>query len=330
VDIHRRSAISSNHTATHLLHAALRQVLGDHVRQAGSLVSEERLRFDFTHFSPLSRPEIQKVESLVNQKIRENLLVETRLTTFEEGLKQGAMAIFEEKYGEKVRMVGVGDFSKELCGGVHVRASGEIGFFKIISESSIAAGMRRIEALTGEEALRHAQETDDLLSDIQAAIRSPRKGIVNRVEKIQGQLEEKEKENKALRQKLASLEAQSGEEDIQKVRGISVLAQRLEGLTGEELRSLADSLKQRIGSGVVVLGAVADGKAFLVVAVTQDLSERIRADELIRAIAPIIGGGGGGRADFAQAGGKKSESLDQALKMSYSMVDKLVKDKSSL
>lgn len=324
VDIPRRRAISNNHTATHLLHAALRQVLGDHVKQAGSLVSEERLRFDFTHFSPLSRQEIQKVESLVNQKIRENLKVETTLTTLEEGLKEGAMAIFEEKYGEKVRMIGVGDFSKELCGGVHVRATGEIGLFKIISESSIAAGMRRIEALTGEEALRYAQEMDELLSDVQAALSSPRKEIIHHVEKMQSQLEEREKENKSLRQKLANLKSQGGEERIQKIKGISVLVQRWEGLTNKELRSLADSLKQKIGSGVVVLGVVADEKAFLVVAVTQDLIERIRADKLIREIAPLIGGGGGGRADFAQAGGKKAEFLDQALEKSYSVIEKMI------
>lgn len=323
VEISRRKAISGNHTATHLLHAALRQVLGDHVKQAGSLVSGERLRFDFTHFSPLSRQEIQKVENIVNQIIRENLKVETRLTTLEEGLKEGAMAIFEEKYGEKVRLIAVGDFSKELCGGVHVRATGEIGFFKIISESSSSAGMRRIEALTGEESLRYAQEMDELLSDVQAALSSPRKEILHQVEKIRSRLEEREKENKTLRQKLANIKTQGGEERIQKVKGVSVLAQRLEGLTNDELRSLADSLKQKIGSGVVVLGAIADEKAVLVVAVTQDLAGRIRADNLIREIAPLIGGGGGGRADFAQAGGKKAEFLDQALEKSYSVVEKM-------
>ena len=323
VDTTRRKAISDNHTATHLLHASLRQVLGDHVKQAGSLVSEGRLRFDFTHFSPLSRLEIQKVESLVNQKIRENLKVETKLTTLEEGLKDGAMAIFEEKYGERVRLVRVGDFSKELCGGVHVPATGEIGFFKIISESSIAAGMRRIEALTGEDALRYAQEMEELLTDIQTALSSPRKEILRHIDKMRSQLEERAKESKALRQKLGHLEAQEGRENIRKVNGIPVLAQRLEGLTNEELRGLADSLKQKIGSGVVVLGAAADDKVFLVISVTNDLVERIRADELIREIAPLIGGGGGGRADFAQAGGKKAELLDQALEKSYSIIEKM-------
>jgi alanyl-tRNA synthetase len=324
VDISRRRAISNNHTATHLLHASLRQILGDHVKQAGSQVSAERLRFDFTHFSPLSRQEIQEVDGLVNQKIRENLKVETKLTTFEEGLKEGAMAIFEEKYGEKVRMIVVGDFSKELCGGVHVRATGEIGLFKIIAESGIAAGMRRIEALTGEEALRYAQEMEDLLNDVQAVLSSPRKEILHHVEKLKSQLEKSERENKTLRQRLAKLKTQGGEERIRKIKGVSVLAQRLEGLTNEELRGLADSLKQKIGSGVVILGAAVDERAFLVVAVTQDLVGRIRANELIGEIAPLIGGGGGGRADFAQAGGKKAEFLDRALEKSYSIIEKMI------
>jgi alanyl-tRNA synthetase len=324
VDISRRRAISNNHTATHLLHASLRQILGDHVKQAGSQVSAERLRFDFTHFSPLSRQEIQEVDGLVNQKIRENLNVETKLTTFEEGLKEGAMAIFEEKYGEKVRMIVVGDFSKELCGGVHVRATGEIGLFKIIAESGIAAGMRRIEALTGEEALRYAQEMEDLLNDVQAVLSSPRKEILHHVEKLKSQLEKSERENKTLRQRLAKLKTQGGEERIRKIKGVSVLAQRLEGLTNEELRGLADSLKQKIGSGVVILGAAVDERAFLVVAVTQDLVGRIRANELIGEIAPLIGGGGGGRADFAQAGGKKAEFLDRALEKSYSIIEKMI------
>ena len=323
VDGARRAAIRNNHSATHLLHASLRQVLGGHVRQSGSLVTAERLRFDFTHFSPLSRPEIQEIEELVNRKVRENLPVETRLTTLEDGVKEGAMAIFEEKYGEKVRLVAVGDFSKELCGGVHARATGEIGFFKIVSEASIAAGLRRIEALTGEGALRYAREADELLAEIQGTLSSPRKDILAHLEKWRSELEERETEIKALRQKLAQVRTEGGEERVRKVKGISVLAQRLDGLTIEELRDTADSIKQRLGSGVVILGAEAGGKGLLVVSVTKDLAVRIRADLLIREIAPLIGGGGGGRPDFAQAGGKKSEFLDQALERSFSAVDKL-------
>jgi alanyl-tRNA synthetase len=322
VDPSRRRAVAGNHTATHLLHAALRRTLGDHVKQSGSLVSAERLRFDFTHFAPLGREEIRRIEDLVNQQIRENFRVDTRVMALEEGLREGAMAIFEEKYGEKVRMVVVGEFSKELCGGVHVRATGEIGLFKIVSESSIAAGMRRVEAVTGEEALRHARESDDLLADIQVLLNSPRKEILQHIDKLRGQLAETEKEVRSLRQKAAGLETRSGQDRVRTVKGLAVLIQRLDNLTMDELRNLADSLKQKIGSGVVVLGSVgADGKALIVVSVTGDLAQRLRADRLIREIAPVIGGGGGGRADFAQAGGKMADRLDQALERSYSVVE---------
>ncbi len=325
VDPARRRAVAGNHTATHLLHAALRQTLGDHVKQSGSLVSAERLRFDFTHFSPLGREEIRRIESLVNGKIRENLHVDTRVMSLEEGLSAGAMAIFEEKYGERVRMVVVGEFSKELCGGVHVHATGEIGLFKILSESSIAAGMRRVEAVTGEEALRHAQETEDLLAGLQGLLASPRKEILQHVDKLKGQLGDAEKEIKTLRQKVAVLETRAGgRERARLVKGMAVHVQRLEGLTIEELRNAADTLKQKLGSGVVVLGSVGhDGKALIVASVTADLARRLRADSLIREIAPIIGGGGGGRADFAQAGGKLAGRLDEALENSYSIVEKL-------
>jgi alanyl-tRNA synthetase len=323
VDGAKRAAIRSNHSATHLLHASLRQILGSHVRQAGSLVTAERLRFDFTHFSALSRQEVLEVEDLVNRKIREDLPVETRLTTLEDGVKEGAMAIFEEKYGEKVRLVAIGGFSKELCGGVHARTTGEIGFFKIVSESSIAAGLRRIEALTGEAALRHAQESDELLAEIQSALSASRKDVVTHLEKWRSELEAKEKEVKSLRQRLTQVKVQGEGGQARKVKGIPVLARRLDGLTMEELRTTADSIKQRLGSGVVILGAGTEGKALLVVSVSKDLVGRIPADALVREIAPLIGGGGGGRPDFAQAGGKKGEGLDQALEEGYSVVGKL-------
>ena len=323
VDGARRAAIRGNHSATHLLHASLRQILGSHVRQSGSLVTAERLRFDFTHFSPLSQPEVQEVEDLVNRKIREDLVVETRLTTLEEGVREGAMAIFEEKYGEKVRLVAIGEFSKELCGGVHAGTTGEIGFFKIVSESSIAAGLRRIEALTGEAAVRYAQEADQLLAEIQSVLSAPRKDLLIHLEKWRSELEAKEKEVRSLRQKLAQAKVRGEEARARKVKGIPVLARRLDGLTMEELRTTADSIKQRLGSGVVLLGAEAAGKALLVVSVSKDLVVRIPADQLIREIAPLIGGGGGGRPDFAQAGGKKAEFLDQALEKAYSAVEKL-------
>jgi len=324
IDLQRRRDISSNHTATHLLHAALRQVLGDHVKQAGSLVSPERLRFDFTHFAPLSSSELGQIELLVNEKIRKNIPVKIKITTLEKGLKEGATAIFEEKYGEKVRMVTVGDFSKELCGGVHVKATGEIGLFKIISESSIAAGLRRIEALTGEEALRYSQQAENILNEIQSSLNSPRREIVQQLDKLKTFLKEKERENKSLRQKIASLQFQPQQNKIKEVKGIPVFIQRVEGLNQTELRQLADSLKQKLGSGVVVLGMTSKEKIFLVASVSQDLTTRIKADEFIKNIAPIIKGGGGGRPDFAQAGGRNGAGLDKILQKCYSLLEEMI------
>jgi len=320
----RRKAISNNHTATHLLHASLRQILGDHVKQAGSLVSQTRLRFDFTHFAPLSGSELKQIESLVNDKIRENIKVQTKITSLEQGLKEGAVAIFEEKYGEKVRMVIIDDFSKELCGGVHVHSTGQIGLFKIISESSIAAGMRRIEALTGGEALNYVQESEELIGEVQQSLTSTKTEILAQIDKLQDSLKEKEKESKTLRQKLANLKYKKREEQVKKVKEVSVLVQRVEELNNTELRELADSLKQKIGSGIVVLGTVSGEKVFLVITVTKDIVAQIKANELIKELAPIVGGGGGGRPDFAQAGGTKPRQLDQALKKSYSIIERML------
>lgn len=324
IDDKLRKAISNNHTATHLLHAALRQILGDHIKQSGSLVAPTHLRFDFTHFSPLSIEEIRRVEFLVNEKIRENIEVQTKITTLENGLKENAIAIFEEKYGEDVMMVSIKDFSKELCGGVHVPSTGQIGLFKIISEASVASGMRRIEALTGEEALKYIQESEDYLNEIQGALHSSRKDILPQVEKLKDLLKEKEKENRALRQKLTSQKYRIREEKVRKIKNISVLSQKVEGLNTTEIRELADSLKQKIGSGIVILGTTYKHKVFVVSAITKDLIQRIKANELIKEIAQTIGGGGGGRADFAQAGGTKIELLDKALKQSYSVIEKLL------
>lgn len=324
IDIPLRNAISNNHTATHLLHSALRQILGDHVKQAGSFVAPTHLRFDFTHFSPLSNQEIRRIEFLVNEKIRENIGVHTSQTTLEEGLKENAIAIFEEKYGEKVRMVSITDFSKELCGGVHVTSTGQIGLFKIISESGIAAGMRRIEALTGEDALKHVQESEDYLNEVQEVLHSSRKDILLQIEKLKDLLKDKDRENRALRQKLTFQKYKIVEEHIRKIKKVPVLSQKVDGLSTTELRELADSLKQKIGSGIVILGTTYEHKVFLVTAITRDLIRRIRANELIKEVAKTIGGGGGGRADFAQAGGTKVELLDKALKQSYAVVEKLL------
>ena len=290
---------------------------------------------------------MKQIEQLVNEKIREDIEVKTQTTTIEQGLKEGAIAIFEEKYGERVRMVTISDFSKELCGGVHAHSTAQLGLFKIISESSVAAGMRRIEALTGEEALKHVQDTEELVDEVQKALSSPKKELLTQVDKLKDSVREKEKENKQLRQKLAHLKygkiepedlkikdkekikvtgkADVKVQEVQKVKGISVLARRADGLNSTELRGLADSLKQKIGSGIVILGTESGEKAFMVIAVTKDLTERVKANELITEIASVIGGGGGGRPDFAQAGGSKPKKLDQALKKSYSILEKKIK-----
>ena len=325
VDSQNRRKISNNHTATHLLHASLRHILGDHVKQAGSLVLASRFRFDFTHFAPLSSSELEQIELLVNEKIRDNIAVTTKLTTLEEGLKEGAVAIFEEKYGEKVRMVTIGDFSRELCGGVHVHSTAQIGLFKIVSESSIAAGMRRIEALTGEEALRYIQDTEEIMTDIQLVLNSSRNELLSQIEKLRESVKQKEKEAAILKQKIARLELKGKEEEVKTIKGISAIIQAVKGLDNAELRDLADSLKQKIGSGVVVLGSSYGEKVFLVTAVTKDLTGRLKANELVKEIAARLGGGGGGRPDFAQAGGSKPEKLDKVLKESQAIIEKMIK-----
>jgi alanyl-tRNA synthetase len=332
VDLVRRQAVSNNHTATHLLHAALRQVLGDHVRQAGSLVSATRLRFDFTHFSHLSKEEIHRVESLVNEKIREDIPVGTRVTTLEEGIREGATAIFEEKYGEKVRVIEIGDFSKELCGGVHVQSTGRIGLFKILSESSIASGMRRIEAVTGEEAFRYLRDLEDIVAGVEKTLGASRKELLAKIEKLKDGLESLEKENKALRKRMVlaagTAEAKSSVAGkgtvIRNIKGISVHVQRVEGLSVAELRDMADALKQKMGTGVVVLGATDGEKVSLVASVSKDLTARIQAGALIKEAAPVVGGGGGGRADFAQAGGNRPGELGKLLEMVPGIVEKLL------
>ncbi|MDD8019610.1 MAG: alanine--tRNA ligase [Acidobacteriota bacterium] len=322
VDTARRKAISRNHTSTHLLHAALRQILGDHVRQSGSLVDDKKLRFDFTHFAPLSEEEIQQVEKLINEKIMENLPVTIKVTSLEEGLAEGAMAIFEEKYGEKVRLVKVGDFSRELCGGIHVKNTGEIGSFKITAESSVAAGLRRIEALTGQEALSYVGALEKSLKSLEKLLKAGRQEILPRVEKLLTSLEEKDEEIKKLKKRLLNPASQPPE--IKEIKGIKFVSQKLEEIDLDALRSYADSLKQKIGSGVIVLASASDGRAWLVVAVTADLTKKIQANKIIKEIAPVIGGGGGGRADFAQAGGNQPQNIEQVLKAGVELIEQLL------
>jgi alanyl-tRNA synthetase len=327
-DLARRRAVSNNHTATHLLHAALRQVLGDHVKQAGSLVSPDRLRFDFSHFAALTPEEIRRVEEIVNEKVRADIPIETRTTSLEDGIREGAMAIFEEKYGESVRVVRVGDFSKELCGGVHVRATGEIGLFKVLSETSVASGMRRIEAVTGEGAYRYVRETESLVAGFERTLGVSRKDLPARIDKLQARVDELEKEAKALRKKVILAAGTSGGVPsagarATVIKGTNVHVERRDGLTMAELRDTADVLKQKLGSGVVVLGSAAEEKALVVVSVTKDLTGRIQANALIKEIAPLIGGGGGGRPDFAQSGGSLVGGLDKALESVPGLLERL-------
>lgn len=323
VDTSQRQSVRKNHTATHLLHAALRTILGDHVKQAGSLVAPDRLRFDFTHFSPLSDKEKRAIEDMVNAKVQEALPVTTETMSLDEGLSSGAVAIFEEKYREEVRVVSVEGFSRELCGGVHARNTGEIGLFKIVAESSIAAGMRRIEALTGKAALQHVQASEALLDDVQSTLNSSRGELISQVERLKRQLKEGEKQVKSLRQKIANRDFQDEAEEIFEVDGIRVLTKRVEAVQMAELRQLADALKQRLGSGVVVLGGESEGRALLVAAVSKDLTDRVRADAIIRGIAPHVEGGGGGRPDFAQAGGPHAAGVEKAIQAVPDVLDKI-------
>ncbi len=324
VEASQRRAIRKNHTATHLLHASLRLILGDHVKQAGSLVAPDRLRFDFTHFSGLTSSELHAIEAQVNDKVQESIPVQIEITSLEEGIASGAMAIFEEKYREDVRVVIIDEFSRELCGGVHARNTGEIGLFKIVSEGSIAAGMRRIEAVTGAAAIGHVQDREDLLDDVMQALNVPSGELLLQLERMKKMLRENEKEIKSLRQKIVNRDFQAEEEQVRKIAGISVLTKRVEGLNMSELRQLADVLKQRLGTGIVVLATVSGGKALLVSAVTKDLTEKVRADDIIRKISPLVGGGGGGRADFAQAGGTQPDQVNRALQESFTVLEDLL------
>ncbi|BCX80905.1 alanyl-tRNA synthetase [Methylomarinovum caldicuralii] len=313
VDEEARNATALNHTATHLLHAALRRLLGEHVQQKGSLVEPERLRFDFSHFEPLSRAQLEEIERLVNQQIRRNLEVSAEVMAYDAALAAGAIALFGEKYGDRVRVLKVGDFSVELCGGTHVTRSGDIGFFKITGESGVAAGVRRIEAVTGEYAVRWAQQADRTLQALGELFRSP---VDKLVDKARQSLEHSRRLEKELERLQAKLAAQAGGDLASRaveVDGVKVLAAKVEGGDPKALRNTLDQLKNKLGSVVVVLATEKDGKVTLVAGVSNDLTDRLKAGELVNFVAHQVGGKGGGRPDFAQAGGTAPEKLDQAL-----------------
>jgi alanyl-tRNA synthetase len=313
VNQERRTATALNHSATHLLHAALRKVLGTHVEQKGSLVAPDRLRFDFSHTQALSQEEAHRVEELVNAKIRDNAPVETKVMALDEAVAAGAMSLFGEKYENDVRVLSIGDFSMELCGGTHVERAGDIGLFKILSESGVAAGVRRVEAITGKTAYEWVVHSDQVLRDIAAMLRGSREDVDEKVRELVERSRRMEKELQQLKSKLAT--GQGGDLSIQAkdVGGIKVLAAQIADADAKSLRGAVDQLKSKLGSSVVVLATVRDGKVVLVAGVSADLLTRMKAGDIAGAVAAQVGGKGGGRADFAQAGGTQPENLGAAL-----------------
>jgi len=313
VDAERRKAIALNHSATHLLHAALRKVLGKHVEQKGSLVAADRLRFDFSHSQALSPEELRKVEETVNSQIRENAPAETRVMALEDAVASGAMSLFGEKYESAVRVLTIGDFSMELCGGTHVERAGDIGLFKITGESGVAAGVRRVEAVTGQAAYQWVVRTDQVLRDIAGLLRGSREDVDEKVRELVDRSRRLEKEVQQLKSKLASGQGGDLSAQAKDVGGVKVLAARIDGADARSLRDAMDQLKSKLGSSVIVLATVQEGRVVLVAGVSQDLLTRMKAGDIAGEVAEKVGGRGGGRADFAQAGGSQPENLGAAL-----------------
>lgn len=319
VDFARRMATARNHTATHLLQAALRQVLGTHVHQRGSKVEPDRFRFDFSHFHAMTSEEIEKVENLVNEKILENIEVEKLVLPYEEALRCGAMALFGEKYGDVVRMIQIDEWSRELCGGTHVNRTGDIGLFKIVSESAIGSGERRIVGLTGTGALEYFRKRENALTETAEALKEGDPLVVpERVRKLQEEIKRLKKELQDAKNSRSSDATDS--QIIRELKGIKILATRVNASDPKELRESADRLMERIGRGVVVVGAEMDGKASLAVKVSRDLTDKIKAGDIVRQLAEIVGGKGGGRPDMAQAGGPNADKLDEAINAVFTLV----------
>jgi alanyl-tRNA synthetase len=319
VDGDHRNAVALNHTATHILHAALRNELGNHVKQAGSLVAAERLRFDFTHFSQIAPDALERIETFVNGRIRQNVPVDVEEMDMDQAVASGATALFEEKYGDRVRVINLEAFSRELCGGTHTTRTGNIGLFKIVSEASVASGVRRVEALTGKVALDHVQQTNRIVQQLSQMVKDKPDNLVTRVASIQSAMKAAEKETERLKTKMAEMQADDGG-PVTEINGIKTIVQQVTVEKPAALRELADRFKDRIGSGIVVLGCEAGGKALLIVVVTKDLVNRFHAGNMIKAIAGVVGGGGGGRPDMAQAGGTQPQNLEKALDKAMELI----------
>jgi alanyl-tRNA synthetase len=324
VDTVGRARAAWNHSATHLMHSALRKVLGSHVQQKGSLVDPQRTRFDFSHNEPMTTAQIREVERLVNDEIRRNHEVSARIMKHDEAIKAGAMALFGEKYGDEVRVIRMGDFSTELCGGTHVRRTGDIGFFKIVAETGIAAGVRRIEAVTGPGALEWVQQQEAKLVEAAAALKTSPQDVSAKIGQIMDNVRSLEKELSRLKSKLASSQGDELVDQAVDVKGIKVLAASLEGADAKGLREAVDKLKDKLKSAAVVLAAANDGKVSLIAGVTADLTGRLKAGELVNHVAQQVGGKGGGRSDMAQAGGTDPSKLPEALESVKGWVEERV------
>jgi len=313
IDEQRRADIVRHHSATHLLHAALRDILGEHVQQKGSLVAADRLRFDFSHFEPVSAEQLAEIETRVNAQIQANIAASAEEMDYDQAMDAGALAFFGDKYGDRVRVLQFGDYSTELCGGTHVDRVGDIGPFKIVHETGISAGVRRIEAVAGRKAVAWMQQTDRALRDVADRLKASPEQVGNRVEQLLDRSRELEKELDRIKQKLASARGSDLGSNVRDVDGIKVLSEKLEGVDPNSLRDTVDQLKNKLGSAIVVLGTEAGQGVRLVAGVTGDLTDRFKAGELVNFVAGQVGGKGGGRPDFAQAGGSDAEKLESAL-----------------
>lgn len=324
VNIATRHDAARNHTATHLLHAALREILGPHVKQYGSLVAPNRLRFDFSHFKPLGARDIEEIESLVNEHVRENTAVQTKVMGIQEAMQAGALAFFGDKYGEQVRVIGIGEFSKELCGGTHCHATGEIGTFRIVSESGVAAGVRRIEALTGAGALEYSKKIESEVRELAELLKTSPSDVVPKTRKLVSLLKDKERELEQLKLKMMDQGGADAKADVRDVKGVRVHVQRADGLSMQELRLFSDKVRNKVLQGVIALGSAADDKVSLLVIVSKDLTKKLKAGDLIKEMAVEVDGSGGGRPEMAQAGGKNPAGLNRALEKVFSLVEAIV------